>query len=305
MSKRIRIDRAKPETQATKAIASMQNAGLLKSVGTNRNYRDCLIHVTQFVQANRLGDLRHISKETCIQFLNAFKSEYSQKTLDMHRQALQAHLVAQNKFEPNEKLPVIKSDRETKLESRAYTQAQVARIVASQTEKNALATEIAYAAGLRAHELLTIRPLSEQPADVRHYADGSVKSLPEKWLGLKNTVQYSVVGKGGLVREIRIPENLANRLEQHRLSTPTPVRDRNVNYTKHYDIGGGNAWSRSFSAASKRALNWSTGAHGLRHSYAQERYRELIFKMDHNHALEVVSQEMGHFREDVTQVYLR
>ncbi|MDF5425801.1 site-specific integrase, partial [Vibrio parahaemolyticus] len=51
--------------------------------------------------------------------------------------------------------------------------------------------------------------------------------------------------------------------------------------------------------------NWSTGAHGLRHSYAQERMSELQKNMTYEKALEVVSQEMGHFRPDITEVYLR
>ncbi|MDN4711067.1 site-specific integrase, partial [Vibrio parahaemolyticus] len=65
-------------------------------------------------------------------------------------------------------------------------------------------------------------------------------------------------------------------------------------------------WSNSFSAASKRVLGWSEGAHGLRHSYAQERMHELQ-KAGFNRdlALETVSQEMGHFRPEITEVYLR
>ena len=84
------------------------------------------------------------------------------------------------------------------------------------------------------------------------------------------------------------------------------MTDRGIRYTQHYDLGGGLAWSRSFSAASKRALGWSTGGHGLRHSYAQERIEDLQ-RDGHTYdsALGLVSQEMGHFRGDITEVYLR
>ncbi|TMX37523.1 integrase, partial [Vibrio rotiferianus] len=98
---------------------------------------------------------------------------------------------------------------------------------------------------------------------------------------------------------------LAERLEDRRLNQPVQITDRGVNYTSHYDINGGNRWSSSFTTASNRALNWSTGAHGLRHSYAQERMSELQKNMTYEKALEVVSQEMGHFRPDITEVYLR
>lgn len=75
---------------------------------------------------------------------------------------------------------------------------------------------------------------------------------------------------------------------------------------QHYEIAGGKNWSNSFSAASKRELGWSHGAHGLRHSYAQNRMDELQQQgFLYQEALEIVSQEMGHFRASITEVYLR
>src|SRR5690554_7395734 len=89
---------------------------------------------------------------------------------------------------------------------------------------------------------------------------------------------YTVHGKGGLVREVRIPNHLAERLEERRLETPERVTDRGIHYETRYDIAGGKNWSNSFSAASERTLGFSNGAHGLRHSYAQERMSELAEK---------------------------
>ncbi|MFT7318300.1 MAG: hypothetical protein ACI8WF_002750, partial [Pseudoalteromonas distincta] len=43
-----------------------------------------------------------------------------------------------------------------------------------------------------------------------------------------------------------------------------------------------------------------------RHSYAQERMIELnALGFKYKTALETVSQEMGHFRPEITEVYLR
>lgn len=53
------------------------------------------------------------------------------------------------------------------------------------------------------------------------------------------------------------------------------------------------------------ALGWSRGAHGVRHSYAQERMAELQRGLRYDDALEVVSQELGHFRPGITREYLR
>ena len=85
---------------------------------------------------------------------------------------------------------------------------------------------------------------------------------------------YTVVGKGGLVREVLLPHRLAERLEERRLDAPAPVVDRGVRYLQRYDVGGGQAFSASFSHASMAALGKSRGAHGLRHGYAQSRMRE-------------------------------
>lgn len=298
-------DWAKAETQAIKAMKVIMDAGLVKSVGTNRNYLACLTAFTQFIKDNKLGDLRHSTTEIADRYLQARSADLAQKTLDMHRLAIQVYFRANGELKEDDRLTIVKSQAETVLEHRAYTAQQVQKIANAQTERTSLSTRIAYAAGLRAHELLTLRPLAEQPADIRRYEDGTLKSLDTKWKGREEGVPYSVIGKGGLIREVRIPQDLAVQLESHRLPVPERVRDRNVFYMKHYDIQGGQPWSNSFSAASKRALGWSTGAHGLRHAYAQERMDELRRFCSRDQALETVSQEMGHFRPDITLTYLR
>ena len=47
--------------------------------------------------------------------------------------------------------------------------------------------------------------------------------------------------------------------------------------------------------------------YGVRHGYAQERMRELQVGqlLTRDKALETVSQEMGHFRPEITEAYLR
>lgn len=131
-------------------------------------------------------------------------------------------------------------------------------------------------------------------------------ALMSKWAGREGQL-YTVQGKGGLIRHVLIPNDLASKLEERRFTHPVTVKvkDRKINYLQRYGIGAGKRWSDSFSKASKRALFFSTGAHGLRHSYAQERMSELI-ALGHSRALalETTSQEMGHFRPEITEVYL-
>ena len=107
---------------------------------------------------------------------------------------------------------------------------------------------------------------------------------------------YTVVGKGGLIREVLLRHRLVERLEERRLDAPAPVLDRGVRYRQRYDIGGGHAFSVSFSRASMEALGTSRGAPGLRYGYTQSRMRELMHHAEYRLALAIVSEELGHLR---------
>jgi integrase len=286
------------EKQGAKQAASIMKAlqgNSIKSVGTVRNYEQALSQFCTFLASQGLH-IRDVGKAEAISYLEQRAEEVGQKTLDLDRQAIQAALMHTGAIQ--ERLAVIKSEHQQVLEARAYTPEQVSMVAERQTEKHALATEIAHAAGLRAHELLTLAPATERPADIR-------PALESKFEG-REGVLYTVEGKGGLCREVMLPKDLADRLEDRRLTEPKQVTDRGVHYEQRYDIGAGNVFSASFSRASDRALDWSNGAHGLRHSYAIERMNELQSRgYDRDTALETVSQEMGHFRPDITEIYLR
>lgn len=273
-------------------------ATVLRSVGTVRNYEQALTQVARHCIDERTG-LRDLTPNAAVLYLQWRGEEVGQKTLDMERQAIQAMMQhVTHALDVGKHLPVVRSEHEQALSSRAYTAQQVSLIVEAQSPRNALSTELAYSAGLRAHELLTLLPADEQQAHDR-------PALPGKFEGREGGL-YTVVGKGGLVREVLLPDDLAQRLEALRLDAPREVTDRNIRYEQHYNINGGNRWSGSFTNASKRALGWSQGAHGVRHSYAQERMIELQqCGLDRGQALETVSQEMGHFRPGITEVYLR
>lgn len=265
--------------------------GKIHSVGTARGYEQALKGFADYIQVHRLGDLRSATIETARQYLDDRAAMVAQKTLDIDRQAIQMHLGI--------RLDVVKSEKETHLSTRSYSPVQVERIAAAQSERNSLATQIAHNAGLRAHELLTIRPADERQASVHR------EWSAERFSG-REGVRYTVEGKGGLVREVLLSRELAVKLEATRLTEPRQVTDRGVNYTQHYDIGGGRAWSQSFSAASQRELGFSNGAHGLRHSYAQERMNELQRGgMNYDDAKGTVAQEVGHFDKETTEAYLR
>ena len=275
-------------SQAQHAVRELD----LESQGTERGYEQALKGCAEFLKENRMGDLRGLDADKAMAYLEARSQEVSQKTLDMDRQAIQAVL--------GEKLAVVKSEIESAQTSRAYTHEQAQLVAGAQSDKHSLATQIAENAGLRAHELLTIRPADERPADThREYRD-------DRFAGREDVRIYTVEGKGGLCREVAIDRNLAEKLEERRLDEPRSTYDRGIGYQQHYDLGGGKQWSDSFSKAAERELGWTQGAHGLRHEYAQERMNTLQENgYNYQEALEVVSQEMGHFRPEITEVYLR
>jgi len=289
---------AKAETQASKMVHALNDEGAISSVGTFRNYEQALTQIAQSFKDAGLPSINNLTPELASQYLADRATEVQQPTLNLERQAMQKVMQHYNhQLAPKETLPVVKSELQTIQSSRAYTTEQVREVVAHQTPHNAISTEIAHAAGLRAHELLTIRPTAERPADPRPAHEAKFEG--------REGVSYTVTGKGGLVREIQLPRELSERLEGCRLPEPEKVTDRGVHYERSYEIGGGNAWSASFTRASQNAHGWSNGAHGMRHTYAQERMSELQREHTRDEALRIVSQEMGHFRPEITEVYLR
>ncbi|MFD1261658.1 site-specific integrase [Entomomonas asaccharolytica] len=289
---------ANADKQAGSVMKQLQGS-IVRSIGSVRNYEGALKQVAQYCIDSRIS-LRQLTPAMALVYLEQRAEDVGQKTLDMERQAIQLMMQqVSHLLEPDKRLPVIKSEYTQVLNSRAYSQAQVELIVEAQSPANAMATELAYSSGLRAHELFTLLPATERIADTR-------PALASKFVG-REGVLYTVQGKGGLIREVVIPYHLANRLEELRLAEPITITDRHIHYQQHYGINGGNRWSSSFSTASKRALGWSNGAHGLRHSYAKRRMVELQVHcgLNREQALQTVSQEMGHFRPSITEVYLR
>lgn len=290
-----------PQAQAEHAVARKlalgtgrhdhRNDGRIHSLGTARGYGQALKGFADYLREHRLGDLPSATDQEARQYLAERSHQVGQKTLDLDRQAIQMHLGL--------RLEVVRSDRESALSTRSYTSAQVERIASAQSEANGLATRLAYHAGLRAHELLTLRPAGERSAS------GHRQWSADRFAG-REGVRYTVVGKGGLVREVLLTRELAAAVEARRLEEPRLVIDRGVRYAQCYTIGGGRSWSQSFSSASRRELGFSNGGHGLRHSYVQERMDELQRRgMAYEQARATVAQEVGHFAGETTEAYLR
>jgi integrase len=274
----------------------VKNDGKIHSLGTLRAHTDALTGLAEFIKKYRLfprgKGLADLNVHVALSYLEMRSQIVGQSALDKDRRAMNLQLGIE--------LPTLKSELDEAKTSRAYPFDQVNLILNSQSPKHSFSTQLVWDGGLRAHELYTIMRIEERAATSdREWRD-------DRFHGLDDNVIYSVAGKGGLIREVAFSTDHANQLETLRLDVPRIVTDRGIYYTQYYDIGGGKQWSDSFSKASTRVLGWSNAGHGLRHSYAQNRMRTLMrLGYCYDVALEIVSQEMGHFRPDITLVYLR
>lgn len=289
-----------------KSDVSMIGKTQFRQFTSVRSYQETTTTLARIGRELGVSQLKEITPEIALGYLQTRKEQrsvtqicskekdhehLSQKTLDAERKALS--------IISGQSLERVFSNNNSRQASRSYNVDQVESIKKAQTEKFSFATELSRASGLRAVELLTLRRADEDSKSTRRAWRN------DRFEGLKGDL-YVVTGKGGLKREVLIPKDLANKLETYRLAQPKVILDRKVKITSCYDIPGGKNFSKSFSSASNRALGFSNGAHGLRHSYAKERYEQLrTLGKNEIDAKTIVSQELGHFRPSIVEVYLR
>ena len=298
-----------PERQAARAIRSLtafgqprhnqRDDGKVHSVGTARSYEQTFRTAATHLLERHDVSLYHGTPEQVREYLDARSTEIGQTQLNGERRALELYY-REARGDATFSLPHTRSEVEQVQTARAYTDAQVALLTERMSARMSLSTRVADAAGLRASELYTLQRIEERaPSSHRTWSS-------ERFVGREDWSRYTVDGKGGLVREVRLPAALARELESTRLAEPKPIRDREVRLETRYDVAGGRNFSNAFSRDAQRHLGWSEGAHGLRHSYAQRRMDELGDQgKSYPEALGVVSQELGHFRPEITEVYLR
>lgn len=277
----------------SKEQAKDKHLDVIRSLNTANKYKAHVLRFLEFLSGNRLPASGPFHVEHMQEFLfELAEEERDQRYIDSSKRALDVTFSV--------KLSRVESEVPIILESRSYSFSEVEQVLNFQTPRNRFATELCFAAGLRAHEALTLRRGEElAPSPHRTWDMG-------RFTALSNYKIYTVEGKGGLCRNVAIPLALAERLERRRLAAPVKCEDRGIFYESVYDIGGGQALSQSFTTASKRALGFSNGFHGLRHAYAKKRLADLIGSgLDTEYAMKILSEELGHFRVEIVLAYLR
>mgnify|MGYP001236394622 FL=1 len=197
----------------------------------------------------------------------------------------------------NERLGVIPRGAEERIgPTRSWTQNEINNMQKIANEKGfgrvADMIKLAHLQGLRIHEVTRLERVDLQRA-------------------LKNDF-LTIKGKGGLVRNVPIT-NQESKDHIQKLYDQTNPKVWKVFVNKYEKTHEVIKQAQNFIYNHRNQVQENNGGnranitfHGLRHTYAQERYAELrnSGKTDYDARLKV-SHELGHFRVEITNIYLK
>lgn len=103
--------------------------------------------------------------------------------------------------------------------------------------------------------------------------------------------------KGGLERDVYVPKETYERIKKF------VAENGKLHIPRGYER---DVYREALKEAAEATDQKYTGSHGLRHNFAQDRMaQELRDGVGRSIALTKIAVEMGHFREDITEHYLR
>jgi len=256
------------------------------SYNTREQYANVGIELLQYAKEQfNIKDAARLTNEAVNSFLQTkIASGVARSTFDKYAAAIEKFVVGLNKFQEQHNLPTISIDisqtreqakemLERSIQSRAYEnpQALINNI------KNDVFKTIAQAqlnGGFRISEL-------------NHMSLANFKG--------DNT--YEVLqGKGGLNREVELPQDVYNKLLELTSKPNLP------NGKYGFDM---NQYRNELKLAAQASNQNYCGSHGLRWNYAQSKYMEYSNRYGEVRALQMVSNLLGHSRSDITKHYLQ
>jgi len=256
------------------------------SYNTREQYANVGIELLRYAKEQfNVKDAARLNNEIVNSFLESKIAQgVARATFDKYASAVEKFVVALNKFQQEHNLPQISIDTtqvreqakemlERNIQSRAYEnpQALINNI------KNDVFKTIAQAqlnGGFRISEL-------------NHMSLANFKG--------DNTYEI-LQGKGGLNREVELPQDVYNKLLELANKPNLP------NNKFAFDM---NAYRNELKLAAQASNQSYSGSHGLRWNFAQSKYLELSAKYGEVRALQMVSNLLGHSRSDITKHYLK
>lgn len=278
-------------------LSRHQNKGsariAVSSVMTEKAHVQSLSAVASWLLESTGKHLKNIKNVDAEAYLSERSKTHGQSSVSLARQSINLHLLQ------HDPVDFVASQIPTALVDRAYTEAEIKLLIECARPKLALSIALASDAGLRGMELLTISDPDQLPPSPRDW-------LSDRFRGREDAQRFVVWGKGGLHREVRVSSALAAQLRDKRRETRITISHRGAHLPSYFDLIGGHQFSEEFGSLSEKVLGFSLGGHGLRHSYAQRRRIELLCSgLQMKRAIEVISQELGHFDTKNTMAYLR
>ena len=302
-----------PERQVRKLLGKFLAPGksrhkhrdekLLHGSRTIAHYRQVLTRAARWmIDVGYPRGLEDIDAELFKKFLQQRAARLTQDGLNYESRIVR-RIVPQLREAERPRVTALKEPTPRSTEDRANTPHEAQAIIDRLGPDDALSACLIANTAMRISEPPTLAdPKDRPPSRHRNWS-------PERYEGMGPGREYTIVGKGGLIMPIWVPQHLVPAIEAKRLPVPVWEKDHRGNWFKRYfDLPGGSAFGKRYAIASKAVVGEEghKGVHGLRHMFAQIR---LAYHMDqgrsYKEARRLVSQQVGHFRDQITKTYLR
>jgi len=256
------------------------------SFASREQYINVAIDLLKYARDKfQIRDAAKLNNETVNSFLESKIAQgVARATFDKYASAVEKFVTALNKFQEQHNLPQISIDIS---ESRQIAQEMLERTTQSRaySDPQSLINNIK-------NDVFKVIAEAQLQGGFRLSELNHMSLANFKGNGIFEVLQ----GKGGLNREIQLPNDIYNKLLE------LAKQPNTTNNKFAFDM---NQYRLELKAAAQASQQAYTGSHGLRWNFAQSKYLELSEKYGEVRALQMVSNLLGHSRSDITKHYLR
>jgi site-specific recombinase XerD len=258
----------------------------IHSYNTREQYINVATELLKYARDEfQIRDAAKLNNEIVNSFLQTKIAQgVARTTLDKYAAAIEKFVTGLNKFQQEHNLPTVSIDIS---ESRQMAQEMLERTTQSR----------AYSDPQKLIENIkdnTFRTIAEAQLS------GGFRISELNHMSLANFLgdrTFKVIsGKGGLDREIQLPQDVYNKLLELANKPNLP------NGKFAFDM---NQYRNELKLSAQASNQSYSGSHGLRWNFAQNKYLEYSQKYGEVRALQMVSNLLGHSRSDITKHYLK
>jgi len=258
----------------------------IHSYNTREQYINTATELLKYARDEfQIRDAARLTNEAVNSFLQTkIASGVARSTFDKYTSAVEKFVTGLNKFQQEHNLPTISIDIS---ESRQMAK----EVLERNTQSRAYENPQALINNIKNDVFKTIA--TAQLAGGFRISELNHMSL-QNFLG--NSTFLVISGKGGLDRQVELPQDVYNKLLELANKPNLP------NGKYGFDM---NEYRNELKLAAQASQQAYTGSHGLRWNFAQIKYLEYSQKYGEVRALQMVSNLLGHSRSDITKHYLK